>query len=102
MRPPMLTRGIMRSVWLLKAAPSPGAGAAVQVPTQCGVSIGAIDASLTHSGGSRLFRVGEKLRDPGAMLRASPAREVAHGGIPDHRVQEAHARFAEGRRGVRL
>jgi hypothetical protein len=30
----MLTRGIIRSVWLLKAAPSAGAGAAVQVPTQ--------------------------------------------------------------------
>src|SRR5207249_3841217 len=33
--PPMLTRGIMRSVWLANAAPSAGAGAAVQVPTQC-------------------------------------------------------------------
>src|SRR5205814_6541062 len=33
--PPMLTRGIIRSVWLLKAAPSAGAGAAVQVPIQC-------------------------------------------------------------------
>ena len=32
----MLTRGIIRSVWLLKAAPSPGRGVAVQVPTQCG------------------------------------------------------------------
>src|SRR4030095_6946421 len=42
--PPMLTWGIMRSVWLLKAAPSPGAGAAVQVPTQCMVFV-AIDAS---------------------------------------------------------
>src|SRR2546425_11905485 len=33
--PPRLTRGIIRSVWLLKAAPSAGAGAVVQVPTQC-------------------------------------------------------------------
>src|SRR5678815_4908337 len=33
--PPMLTRGIIRSVWLLKAAPSAGAGVAVQVPIQC-------------------------------------------------------------------
>src|SRR5262249_59111209 len=33
--PPTLTRGIIRSVWLAKAAPSAGAGAAVQVPTQC-------------------------------------------------------------------
>src|SRR5438445_11718964 len=33
--PPILTRGIIRSVWLLKAAPSAGAGAAVQVPIQC-------------------------------------------------------------------
>ena len=41
-RPPMLTRGIMRSVWLLKAAPSAGAGAAVQVPTQCGLSLMAV------------------------------------------------------------
>src|SRR5947207_10656705 len=31
----MLTRGIIRSVWFAKAAPSAGAGAAVQVPTQC-------------------------------------------------------------------
>src|SRR5262249_62295417 len=38
--PPMLTRGIIRSVWFAKAAPSAGAGAAVQVPTQCEVSIG--------------------------------------------------------------
>src|SRR5438876_2654043 len=37
--PPMLTRGIIRSVWLLKAAPSAGAGAAVQVPTQCALSV---------------------------------------------------------------
>src|SRR5262245_38929000 len=36
--PPMLTRGIMRSVWLANAAPSAGAGAAVQVPTQCASS----------------------------------------------------------------
>src|SRR5262245_18684475 len=38
--PPRLTRGIIRSVWLLNAAPSAGAGAAVQVPTQCVVSMG--------------------------------------------------------------
>src|SRR2546425_927292 len=32
----MLTRGFMRSVWLLKPTmPSAGAGAAAQVPTQC-------------------------------------------------------------------
>src|SRR5262245_66092853 len=37
--PPMLTRGIMRSVWLANAAPSAGAGAAVQVPTQCVLSL---------------------------------------------------------------
>jgi hypothetical protein len=37
--PPILTRGIIRSVWLLKAAPSAGAGAAVQVPTQCALSL---------------------------------------------------------------
>src|SRR6185436_19742403 len=37
--PPILTRGIIRSVWLLKAAPSAGAGAAVQVPTQCVLSL---------------------------------------------------------------
>jgi hypothetical protein len=41
----MLTRGVMRSVWLAKAAPSAGAGAAVQVPTQCVVSLMAFDAS---------------------------------------------------------
>src|SRR5438093_3732188 len=74
-RPPMLTRGIIRSVWLLKAAPSPGAGAAVQVPTQCMVFV-AIDASLS-----------------GAMLRGIPVREVRHGGVPD-----AHPRRAAGRR----
>ena len=34
--PPMLIRGFMRSVWLLKpTTPSAGAGAAAQVPTQC-------------------------------------------------------------------
>ena len=43
--PPMLTRGVIRSVWLAKAAPSAGAGAAVQVPTQCVVSFMAFDAS---------------------------------------------------------
>src|SRR2546430_14701903 len=32
--PPILTRGIIRSVWLLKAAPSAGAGAAVQLRAQ--------------------------------------------------------------------
>src|SRR5262249_44627970 len=37
--PPMLTRGIMRSVWLANAAPSAGAGAAVHVPTQCVLSV---------------------------------------------------------------
>src|SRR5262249_58127233 len=37
--PPRLTRGIILNVWFAKAAPSPGAGAAVQVPTQCVVSI---------------------------------------------------------------
>src|SRR4029450_4817479 len=37
--PPMLTRGIMRSVWLANAAPSAGAGAAVQVPTQYVLSL---------------------------------------------------------------
>src|SRR5713101_5005573 len=44
--PPILTRGIIRSVWLLKAAPSAGAGAAVHVPTQCVLSLMAFDASL--------------------------------------------------------
>src|SRR6185503_9888853 len=33
--PPMLMRAFIRSVWLANAAPSAGAGAAVQVPTQC-------------------------------------------------------------------
>src|SRR5713226_7914302 len=42
----MLTRGIIRSVWLLKAAPSAGAGAAVQVPTQRVLSLMVFDASL--------------------------------------------------------
>ena len=31
----MLMRAFIRSVWLLKAAPSAGAGAVAQVPTQC-------------------------------------------------------------------
>src|SRR5262245_23816591 len=47
--PPMLTLGIIRSVWLLKAAPSAGAGAAVQVPTQCVLSLTAFDASSRSS-----------------------------------------------------
>src|SRR6266446_1110874 len=86
MRAPILTRGIIRSVWLLKAAPSPGAAAAVQVPTQCMLSLMAFDASLS-----------------GAMLRGIPVREVRHGGVPDaHRLQEAYPRRAAGRRGVRL
>src|SRR5580704_1207642 len=43
--PPMLMRGFMRSVWLLKpTTPSAGAGAAAQVPTQC--LLPAIDSSL--------------------------------------------------------
>ncbi len=33
--PPMLMRAVMRNVWLLSAAPSAGAGAVAQVPTQC-------------------------------------------------------------------
>src|SRR5277367_1629784 len=33
--PPRLTRPFIRSVILLKATPSAGAGATVQVPTQC-------------------------------------------------------------------
>src|SRR2546428_5560557 len=78
MRAPILTRGIIRSVWLLKAAPSPGAAAAVQVPTQCMVSLMAFDASLS-----------------GAMLRGIPVREVRHGGGPDaHRIQKAYPRRA--------
>src|SRR5213593_2599352 len=64
-RPPMLTRGIIRSVWLLKAAPSPGAGAAVQVPTQCMVFV-AIDASLS-----------------GAMLRGRPPSATRPAPCPD-------------------
>src|SRR3989442_3495145 len=64
-RPRMLTRGIIRSVWLLKAAPSPGAGAAVQVPTQCMVFV-AIDASLS-----------------GAILRGIPAWETRPASCPD-------------------
>src|SRR5881628_2917736 len=64
-RPPMLTRGIIRSVWLLKAAPSPGAGAAVQVPTQCMVFV-AIDASLS-----------------GAMLRGRPPSATRPAACPD-------------------
>src|SRR5262249_59546314 len=47
--PPRLTRGIIRSVWLLKAAPSAGAGAAVQVPTQCVVSAMGPPGELTGS-----------------------------------------------------
>jgi hypothetical protein len=31
----MLTRAFIRSVWLAKEAPSAGAGAVAQVPTQC-------------------------------------------------------------------
>jgi hypothetical protein len=31
----MLTRAFIRKVWLLNAAPSAGAGAVAQVPTQC-------------------------------------------------------------------
>src|SRR5256886_6127318 len=48
--PPILTRGIIRSVWLLKAAPSAGAGAAVQVPTQWVLSAMGPPRELTGSG----------------------------------------------------
>src|SRR5437868_7774821 len=47
--PPRLTRGIIRSVWLLKAAPSAGAGAAVHVPTQCAIG--------TSPGSGRIARL---------------------------------------------
>src|SRR2546425_12298279 len=47
--PPRLTRGIIRSVWLLKAAPSAGAGAAVQVPTQWVLSAMGPPRELTGS-----------------------------------------------------
>src|SRR2546425_11601633 len=47
--PPILTRGIIRSVWLLKAAPSAGAGAAVQVPTQWVLSAMGPPRELTGS-----------------------------------------------------
>jgi len=47
---PILTRGIIRSVWLLKAAPSAGAGAAVQVPTQCVSSLMSSSRMLHLSG----------------------------------------------------
>src|SRR5437899_3810837 len=61
--PPILTRGIIRSVWLLKAAPSAGAGAAVQVPTQYGLSLMAFDpfcsrVIATTAPRSRLHRQG--------------------------------------------
>jgi hypothetical protein len=39
----MLTRAIMRSVWLRSATPSTGAGVVVQVPTQCMLSCFVID-----------------------------------------------------------
>src|SRR2546427_905667 len=65
MRAPILTRGIIRSVWLLKAAPSPGAGAADQVPTQCMLSLMAFDASLSGS------RTSTGKRPPSAMRPAS-------------------------------
>src|SRR6059036_2321 len=47
--PPILTRGIIRSVWLLKAAPSAGAGAAVQMPTQWVLSAMGPPRELTGS-----------------------------------------------------
>src|SRR2546426_2210494 len=47
--PPRLTRGIIRRVWLLKAAPSAGAGAAVQVPTQWVLSAMGPPRELTGS-----------------------------------------------------
>src|SRR5215813_3746139 len=73
--PPMLTRGIIRSVWFAKAAPSAGAGAAVQVPIQCEVSIG--------------------MRLLGGGLYSLTLRTVVLVGVRHRRRTLAHARARE-------
>src|SRR5713226_2551186 len=72
--PPILTRGIIRSVWLLKATPSAGAGAAVQVPTQCVFSLMAFDASLYQ-----LALIGNYFSAPTVGNAPSDAAEGARG-----------------------
>src|SRR2546425_6777421 len=74
--PPILTRGIIRSVWLLKAAPSAGAGAAVQVPTQCVSSLMAFDASC-----SLLSTARPRLHPPGLFRRMRPGLQVVGGHV---------------------
>src|SRR2546426_6264888 len=95
--PPRLTRGIIRSVWLLKAAPSAGAGAAVQVPTQWVLSAMGPPRELT---GSRDYEMNpaaasrskEEIRDerklPGPRLSHRHPRRRFHpvrGGAVVHR-----------------
>src|SRR5580765_1274567 len=63
--PPILTRGIIRSVWLLNAAPSAGAGAAVQVPTQCVLSLMSSGRMLYLSGRAAQLRDHPERRPPG-------------------------------------
>src|SRR5262249_24446838 len=90
--PPRLTRGIIRSVWLLKAAPSAGAGAAVQVPTQCVVFFIALYASLCPFSRSRrlglqpLQPVGHSaIRRRGAEMLASLCTRIRVS-VPEKRL----------------
>src|SRR6185436_3389770 len=50
--PPRLARTFIRKVWLLNATPSAGAGAVVQVPTQCR-SVGVMARRAKYHGRAR-------------------------------------------------
>src|SRR5512132_2330751 len=63
--PPILTRAIIRSGWLLKAAPSARAGAAVQVPTQCVLSLMSSSRMLHLSGRAAQLGDHPERRPPG-------------------------------------
>src|SRR5262249_22381933 len=111
--PPRLTRGIIRSVWLLNAAPSAGAGAAVHVPTQCVVSMGVRllegglysltlrdkDSCLASGSRSREPEHGTEVRDDArqADLRRFP-RERADGSVGRARGEEVPRPRAPARR----
>src|SRR5712692_1539519 len=110
--PPRLTRGIIRSVWLLNAAPSAGAGAAVQVPTQCMVSLMAVDTSLALDGAGRetgdVVLHEERIDEGdgnGAQQRPGHQLAPVEGIATDQLAHDAdrhgaHARFAEKEEGV--
>src|SRR5689334_9599735 len=93
--PPRLTRGIMRSVWLLNAAPSAEAGAAVQVPIQCMLSVMASPRGVYDERKLSGPRVSQ--RNPRRRFHAVRGRAVVHRGAGVARRRGRQDRESEDR-----